>query len=352
MAEIILRKGADAYRAQKFGSAEDSGAPRTYELVADPQLRARLEDFEQAVQSVAQWPMRTHFVSLHLRHFFRETFGLGAAPLQNALAEVRRNNIIDDVALPIQHRRGRKTIHVNAFDKDRVLAFGVLIWALFERIRQQGGAIPWNAVVLQAKSSLGDHPLRDVIDYPYPSVNAEVENLAALRAIFERREQKNKGESQRQEADGRRREETVQQSRTREKQESVLKKIPEFTPGQLTSLATVTPLQMDSLKETRGMELDIVEFPADRFPVARAVMLIEAAVTSAQKRSWAALEKFDPSLEGVTKKEWNYAVEVVKGLFRKYPQQYGNLGHLFRANVRWIKERAAAHIEERKELQP
>lgn len=328
MARIILLDGPDAYKARKAASVPESAAiMRRYELVKDPLLKQTLEVFEQTAQLESLVIERAMPAAMTIGEFA----GLTSYNAARLYENVRRRGVITFVKEKLHGR----VLH---FTSEGARAF-------FALARESSGGFWSPSLVRRTREKLGEDPLKnelhDFVQSHDGDVVAAVVKIPVLPEAVPQVQGIDKEES-----DG-----FDQQPANVKKQQSVLKKIPEFTAKESTTLATWNRLKIGLLRETHGMDLDTITFPADRFPVAQAIILIEAAVTSDQERTWEALEEFDSSLEDLTRRQWNYAIQIVCRLFEQYPQ-YEDLGHLFRANVRWIKERAAEHIKEREELQP
>lgn len=131
---------------------------------------------------------------------------------------------------------------------------------------------------------------------------------------------------------------------------SYLREIPEFTPGQLATLAQTTPKQFwDWLQTIPGTNFDTVTIPPDIFPAASTVLLLVAADMCVQTGTYSALKEFDPSLAEVNKQELRYGARLADiRFFRNHPERR-DFEQLYITLRRWFNERAVQQIEWREE---
>lgn len=317
----------------------------TFDGVTDAKLLAGLRLFERKIES---W--RCYVSALRVSWWIGEQVGLARPRAERLYDFVRANSIIDFAT----EQSGRRTFFY--FNSHGLLAFYALVYAL------QRGEFLRPELVEKTRGLLGSSPIASELHDPVqrqekvvarhpsdrsesrhrrldsklvkPSTPQQIATLPVLESIDDQTIS---------------REETIAQSKEAVAKRSFLSNMLEFLQDQEKSLAVWTPQRLIMLEAPiRGTDLDTITFPPDLFPVAKAVMFIDAVIEAYERKSYRPLEEFDPSLESLTVREWKYALRVVKNLFIKFPQ-YRNVGHLLRGNVQWVKERAGEHIGEMKE---
>lgn len=285
-----------------------------------PDLRQVLEKTDEVIQGIDGWPLRVEWIKMRL---FTDVFRLRASDLSRVLADVRRRGIIEDLLVPDEDFMGRRT---KCFDQARVRAFGVLLWAIGERARQQDETIRWDAAVLQAKEGLAGHPLADLIHYPQdPAVDDPLNQKAAMIPTGQIRSDVTPSQKD---------EQTVS------KEGNLLEKIPTIDERGFRILAKYTRRRVRELYDGASESDKPVSFPrksrdgiSQEFLLAQVATFIRAANTCSVEKNDTAMREYDPSLKGLTEKKLKYAYQICWGYLNAYSELVENLAQVFQIVV-------------------
>ncbi|MDO8573733.1 MAG: hypothetical protein Q7R77_03210 [Candidatus Daviesbacteria bacterium] len=131
-----------------------------YDGIADPGFCNFIEGFDSLLEKNKRgWPMR---ISDFLHNPYPRALRLRAEVMRWLLADVRKEGIMDLVRSSVMHG----TVP-DKFDKERCLAFGALVWVIAERRYEVSReTLPWESIVTDAKSLLGEHPLTEYLHHP------------------------------------------------------------------------------------------------------------------------------------------------------------------------------------------